>query len=162
MPHLPRESGRPGPSPRLLSPDLSPGTVGLDHYNWKYVADCDRPDDQAWFDNFWQTYNWSWHQYSRTNGYSTSSTTPPTEWVQTHVCNDGPSGTAVHRVARWNSGSSCGYLGNWSYVFTQNVPPEYRGQFRVSDDSGACGYSMRNTPTIGGPKPTYSWGITAP
>jgi hypothetical protein len=127
-------------------------------YSWKYAADCDLADDGGWFDHFWQTYGWRWHWYRRTSSYDGwSATTPKTIAVQTHLCNDGPSGDKIHRIRR----SSCGSGSTWSYIFTDRVRPEYRSQFRVWNSPYACYYSHRSSNVIGSPYyPVYSFGIT--
>jgi hypothetical protein len=150
-------------NPRRLSFDDAPPLRARSHngeYSWEYAADCDLADDGAWFDWFWQTFDWNWHWYWRTNSYDGwSPTTPKRVAVQSHLCNDGPSGSKVHRVMQ----SRCGSTSNWSYVYTNTVPPEYRSQFRVWDGPSACYYENRNSNQIGSSHyPTYSHGITTP
>lgn len=117
------------PAPRRLSLNANPVSASLDgKYSSKYVADCDLPDDRAWFDSIWQFWGFDWHWYDRSNAYNGwSPATPKTEGVASHLCNDGPSGSKIHRVRR----SSCGSTSSWDYVFTTTVPPEHRSYFGV-------------------------------
>lgn len=148
-------------APRALSFAPPIGTAAIDgKYVWDYLADCDEPDDRGWFDSFWQTYGWSWHWYDRTNTFSsTSFGSPKNNSVQSHLCNDGPSGSKVHRVIR----SRCGSTQHWSYFFTNTVPPEYRSQLRVWQGPSACYWQNSIYHPIGSTRyPTYSHGITTP
>jgi hypothetical protein len=151
---------RSDPAPRRLSLLPAIATQSGGTYSWKYAADCDLADDGGWFDNFWKTYGWKWHWYRRTNAYDGwSATTPKTVAVQTHLCNDGPSGDKIHRIRR----SSCGSSSSWLYIFTATVPPEHRSQFRVWNKPYACRYAHRSSNLIGSSHyPVYSYGITTP
>lgn len=127
-----------------------------------YAADCDLPDDGAWFDNYWQSRGWNWHYYLRTNdAYLTMPEALITTAVHTHVCNDGPSGSK-RMFVKESGGIHCG-PGIWHYAVNNTVAAETRRQFRVWNNAAPCTYQLRAEVPIGsGLTPTYSIGISKP
>ncbi len=124
--------------------------------SWDYVADCDRPDDQAWFDQAWQAWGWSVHDYRRTNDYTEyTQSTGLTDQMRAHMCSDGPSGKKWFKVKR-----SC-TTGPWSYVYNAVVKSEHRNIYRVWNESPNCAYRAYAA-NYNGAKPTYSLAISAP
>lgn len=147
------------PTPRALELPDSDLAFRSDT-TWDYLADCDRPDDEAWFDSFWQGQGWSFHQYQRTSAYESSlSSTPLTDTMLAHVCNDGgPSGNKIMWVRRSTPGfSSYNIFGNVT------VAAEHRVVFYLWNESPDSRYRLRVVNQTGqSAQPTYSLGITAP
>jgi len=136
-------------------------------FHWYYAADCSLAEDGGWFDDFWDTYNWGWHWYWRTTEGSRHSPGIASKDLQIHLCNDASSSTK--NLAVMKSGSSlpgtqaCTTGGNWFYVYSGNVAPQYRRQFRVTNDSVPCTYEAIGQPAVGSPgHPWWDLGVTKP
>lgn len=135
-----------------------------DDFDWYYSADCSLSEDGEWFDTFWDTFDWGWHWYKRTNAYEeVSASATNTHAVQAHLCNDGPSGYKNFFVKKSGpSGIECGD-GIWSYIYTHaDVQVDHRVQFRAWEDPDACAYTAKASWIGSTPYPTYSLGITKP
>lgn len=123
------------PSPRTLKldPPLARSSCILDPNCYQeyqnLAADCSLDADRDWFDLYVYLFEGggflgesaapgsSWNEYGRTDGYSgESSASPKTVSVMSHLCNDGPSGTKIHRMTRSQCGSSDS---GWSYMIKQ-------------------------------------------
>ncbi len=156
------DAGRSSEPRALLFEPLDPSFRA--NYDWYYAADCSLSADGAWFDDFWDFYNWNWHWYSRTNDYTkVSPAATNTHSVQAHLCNDGPSGAKDFWVVKSGpEGIECG-SGIWFNVYWKfDVAVDHRAQFRAWEDPDACSYTAKADWIGSTPYPTYSLGITKP